>query len=139
MRVIERSAGFVIFHVEPSTGAREYLLLDYGPYWDYPKGHVERGEDDLTAARRELQEETGITQIEIVPGFHKEMTYFFRAHGKMVRKTVVFFLARTEAKTIILSDEHQAAAFLRYEDALGRLKYPNSKELLRDAEAMLTL
>jgi 8-oxo-dGTP pyrophosphatase MutT (NUDIX family) len=137
VRVIERSAGFVIFHVEPSTGAREYLLLDYGPYWDYPKGHVEKGEDDLTAARRELQEETGITQIEQVPGFQKEMTYFFRARGKMVRKTVVFFLASTETRIVTLSDEHQAAAFLPYANALAQLKYASSKELLRTAEAVL--
>src|SRR5579872_938662 len=95
----ERSAGFVIYRITPG-GSREYLLLDYGRHWDFPKGHVEKGEDDLTAALRELREETGIVDPEVVPGFHHEVTYFFKDRKKgLVRKVVVFFLGRTSAKT----------------------------------------
>lgn len=137
MKINERSAGFVVFHVDSAAKARTYLLLDYGHYWDYPKGHVEPGEDDLTAATRELVEETGITRIDVLPGFRKEMTYFFRAKGKLVRKTVVFFLARTSQTEITISHEHEAGEFLPFDRALSRLKYPNSKELLRAAEAFL--
>jgi len=45
----ERSAGFVIFRCPPLS-SHEYLLLDYGRHWDFAKGHVEEGEDDLAAA-----------------------------------------------------------------------------------------
>jgi bis(5'-nucleosidyl)-tetraphosphatase len=41
----------------------EFLILRCYNYWDFPKGEVEPHEDDLTAAKRELKEETGITEI----------------------------------------------------------------------------
>ena len=75
---LERSAGVLLFR-DDDAGVRRYLLLDYGSHWDYPKGHVEPGEDDVTAARRELMEETGITQADFVDGFTREMTYVFRS------------------------------------------------------------
>ena len=31
--------------------------------WDLPKGHIEKGEDSLTAAMREIEEETGVTGL----------------------------------------------------------------------------
>src|SRR4051794_39025610 len=102
----ERSAGVLVYRGSPSDP--EFLLLDYGRHWDYPKGHVEAGEDDLTAAKRELEEETGLAEIEIDAGFQHEMTYFFRHKKKgLVRKTVVFFLGQVKGKPAIqLSDEH---------------------------------
>src|SRR4051812_34931746 len=125
----ERSAGVLVYR-EPDTPL--FLLLDYGRHWDYPKGHVEKGEDDLSAARRELEEETGITEIEIEDDFQHEMTYFFRHKAKgLVRKTVVFFLGRTRSDKIKLSDEHVAAEFLPYDEALERVTYPNAKAALK--------
>jgi len=136
---MERSAGFVVYRPE-SDGTRQYLLLDYGRHWDFPKGHVEKGEDDLTAALRELAEETGITQARVVPGFHHEITYFFRDRRKgLVRKTVVFFLGHTAAgdRDIVLSDEHTAFEFLPFAAALKRITYPNARQVLRLAEDKL--
>ena len=34
--------------------------------WLFPKGHPEEGEDDETAARREIQEEAGLTDLEYI-------------------------------------------------------------------------
>ena len=128
----ERSAGFVIFYRDPEPGgAPEFLLLDYGRHWDFPKGHVEKGEDDLTAARRELAEETGITDAELVPPFHHEITYFFRHSRRgLVRKTVIFFLGRTSTRQVTLSREHTGYAFLPYSQALERTTFPSARKLL---------
>jgi bis(5'-nucleosidyl)-tetraphosphatase len=41
-----------------------FLLLRCYRYWDFPKGEVEHDEEPLTAARRELEEETGLRQLE---------------------------------------------------------------------------
>lgn len=56
------SAGVVV--VRPSDGEWRYLLLRVFRNWDFPKGGIERGELPLQAARREVEEETGITQLD---------------------------------------------------------------------------
>ena len=136
--VNERSGGVILFR-NPSArvGAEEFLLLDYGPYWDYAKGHVEAGEDDLAAARRELQEETGITLVDIVHDFRHELAYFFRSKRGLVRKNVVLFLGLTDSDRVTLSDEHVGYAWMPYAKAIERLHYATAKDALRAARAYL--
>ena len=134
---IERSAGVLLFRDDPDD-ARRFLLLDYGSHWDYPKGHVEAGEDDPTAAHRELFEETGITGAELLDGFVREMTYVFRGRkGNLIKKTVVFFLGRTTADTVTISHEHVGYAWLTPDEAMQRLTYVNAKALLEAAVVRL--
>ena len=131
----ERSAGVLLYRGDADP---HFLLLDYGRYWDYAKGHVETKEDDLSAARRELAEEAGITDAEFHPDFRHEMTYFFRDRKKgLIKKTVVFFLAKTRATEATVSHEHAGAEFLPYEKALERVTYENAKAALRAAKAFL--
>ena len=134
----ERSAGVLVFRTPAAGKPPEYLLLDYGRFWDYPKGHVEKGEDDVTAAVRELEEETGITDAKLLDGFRHEMSYFFRDKKKgLIKKTVVFFLGQTSAKKVTISHEHEGAEFLPYEQAMERVTYPNAKTALKEAKAFL--
>jgi 8-oxo-dGTP pyrophosphatase MutT (NUDIX family) len=133
----ERSAGVVLFR-QPSEGERLFLLLDYGKHWDYAKGHVEAGEDDRTAAMRELGEETGITQAEFVEGFAREINYVFKnRRGGLIRKVVVFFVAETREEMVTLSHEHVGYVWLPGEAALERLSYKNAKDVLREAIVFL--
>jgi 8-oxo-dGTP pyrophosphatase MutT (NUDIX family) len=137
----ERSAGVILYRLEDDGGEHPrpvYLLLDYGRHWDYAKGHVEKGEDDVTAAFRELEEETGITDAVRVGDFAYEFTYFFKSKtGGLIRKTVIFFLARTERKRAKLSHEHEGYAFLPFDEAVDRVTYKTAKETLRAAHAYL--
>ena len=43
----------------------DYLLINRNGLWDLPKGHQEPGEDIRVTALREVQEETGINDIEL--------------------------------------------------------------------------
>ena len=136
---LERSAGFVIYRVAPSTpGGRVYLLLNYGRHWDYAKGHVEAGENDLQAAIRELREETGLAPPRVVEGFQHEVEYEFRSsrHGS-IQKKVIFFLGETHATRVLLSEEHIGAEFLSFDNAMARLTYPTAREVLLAAETYL--
>ena len=138
----ERSAGLIAYTAPARSGATpEYLLLDYGRHWDFPKGHVDPGETDLAAALRELREETGIagSDVRVVPGFQHEITYFFRGRRKgLVHKTVVFFLAEVTTRAVRLSHEHVASEFLPFDDAVRRVTYANAKQVLRLAHDHLT-
>ncbi len=43
----------------------DFLLIRRGGLWDLPKGHQEAGEDIAVTALREVQEETGVEQLEL--------------------------------------------------------------------------
>lgn len=37
-----------------------------GKSWSLPKGHIDPGEDPLTAAKREIYEESGVSQLKLI-------------------------------------------------------------------------
>ncbi len=43
--------------------------------WEHPGGHVEKGETPMQAAKRELFEETGITDCEMIPLWDYEFVW----------------------------------------------------------------
>jgi predicted NUDIX family NTP pyrophosphohydrolase len=65
--MVKRSAGFLIFRQAEKSGFEVLLVHPGGPFWarkddgawSIPKGMIEDGEDELTAARREVFEELG--------------------------------------------------------------------------------
>jgi len=134
----EKSCGALIFRAE--GGTRLYLLLHYaGGHWDFPKGHVEKGESEEQTARREIAEETGIAALEFLPGFREEISYSFRhGNGEMAQKAVAFFLARTNEKLVRLSGEHIGFEWLPYGAARKKATYENARTLLEKAEKRLS-
>jgi len=129
----ERSAGAVVFNPK----IEKYLLLHYpAGHWDFPKGHVERGEKNVNAAKREIFEETGL-EIEILFGFNEIIKYHFKEQGILIEKKVIYFLGITEKEEIRLSYEHDGYAWLSYEEALDRLTYDSSKKVLMKAHLFL--
>ena len=132
----EKSAGAVVFLRKENKVY--YLLLHYQPgHWDFPKGHVEGAETDEETATRETEEETGLTDIAIMQGFKKTIKYYFRAEGKTILKTVVFFLAETKTEEVKLSHEHVGYKWLGIEDALAQLSFKNAKEILKEADEFI--
>lgn len=132
----ERSAGAVVFR-EDAPGTRSYLLLLNAGRWDFPKGNMEKGESELETVRREVEEETGLDRITIVPGFRRLIEYYYRRDGKNVHKQVVYFLASTKAEDVKISHEHQGFGWFSYQDALERASYDNSKITLVEAEKFI--
>lgn len=131
----EISAGMILFRRTPEP---HYLLLHYeSGHWDFPKGHIESGEDPEETAKRELQEETGISEMRLVDGYKQTLRYFFRQKGIGIFKVVIFFLAETTQSEVTLSAEHVGFDWLPYDAALARLTFKNSRDILIKAREHL--
>lgn len=127
----EKSAGIILYH---NNSSREYLLLHYpAGHWDYPKGHVEEGENETETALREMEEETGIKkeEIKLYDDFRETIDYIYKKGSELSHKEVVFFLGESETKTVKVSREHQDYIWLTYEEAIERLTFNNAKNLLK--------
>jgi len=132
----ETSAGAILFRRD--SGKPLYLLLKYpAGHWDLPKGNIEKGEEPLQTMHREVREETGIADVRVLPGFKKEIEYFYRREGRRVHKTVVFFLAETLIDKVTISFEHQAYGWFSFTDAMKTVTYPNAKRLVTEADAFI--
>jgi len=132
-----------VFRID--EGAPLYLLLYYPSmakknrgYWDLPKGHVEFRESEEETAYREVREETGLRDIRLIRGFRMGIGYSFRAQGKNVFKTVVFYLAQTHQQEVRISHEHSGCVWLPYSQALSYLKFQNAKRVLTKAHDFLS-
>jgi bis(5'-nucleosidyl)-tetraphosphatase len=131
----ERSAGAVVFHSLKER--REYLLLSNRGKLDFPKGQIEDGEDEISAAKREAREETGLI-LEFVDGFRENVSYFYaRPGGERVHKVVTFFVAESKSPEVRISKEHQGYFWLPLEEALRRASYSTSKVLLAKADGFI--
>ena len=44
-------------------------------FWQMPQGGIDKGEDSLKAAIRELKEETSVINVELIKEIQEEITY----------------------------------------------------------------
>lgn len=132
----EVSSGILVFREKERK--REYLFLQKGDdYLDFPKGHVEKGETEVTAARRETMEESGLN-IEPIPGFREEINYSFKSNGDAVRKKVIVFVGKAEnSSKPRISKEHRGFKWLDFNSAMKQLRYATQRGLLEKAENFL--
>jgi ADP-ribose pyrophosphatase YjhB (NUDIX family) len=56
------SAGGVVTNSE----GKVLVVSQHGTSWSLPKGHIDPGEDALAAAKREIYEESGIRDLELI-------------------------------------------------------------------------
>ena len=131
---MERSCGVVLFR--KTNGGIKYLVLsNERGRWEFPKGHVERGESEERTARRELFEEAGISKVDLFEGFRQTFSYYFRdKEGRIVKKEVVFFLGETKDEDVKISNEHTGFKWVSFSEGLRVLSFKNSKELLKGAD-----
>ena len=132
----ETSAGAVLLC--DTSGKNEFLLLNYPQgHWDFVKGKMEVNETPQETARREMREETGISNFQLIDGFEEYVRYNFRFKNEVVHKKVIFFLAKTNIKKISLSHEHNDYLWLGYNDALKKSTFKNAKNILTKANKFL--
>ncbi len=136
----EYSAGAIIYKID--KGIRKYLLLHYvSGHWEFARGHIEKEEEIKDTVRREIREETGLENLEFIPGFEAHNEFYFKREDGTHHKDVTLFLAKTEDENIELGSphEHQGYDWLPYDEAVEKLTFENAKEVLRQAEEFLNI
>ena len=131
----EKSVGAVVFRLH--NRLPEFLLLHYSAgYWGFAKGHVEKNETEEQTLRREVEEETTLTGIEILPGFKKTASYFFKRGNETIFKEVVFYLAKAGGN-VKISHEHTAFEWLPFPKAIQKLSFENNRKVLLEAKEFI--
>ena len=109
----------------------EFLLLrNKRGFWGFPQGHKERGENDIQTLQREVQEETGIVNLDIHQYIGKIQYKYFRADGLRSEKEVKFYFATTPTREVIISNEHEDFKWTNYLDALSLLDHRQLKSII---------
>ena len=103
-----------------------------------PKGHLDPGEDDMTAALRETKEEAGLGshQLKVFTEIKEELRY--EAFG--APKIVTYWLARLTKydDEVVLSDEHQDFRWLGLGEAMELSGFPDMAKCLQSFSDKLT-
>ena len=93
MKKTESAGGVVI-----NKKGEVLVVSQHGMSWSLPKGHLDEGEDALTAAKREIFEESGIGDLTLVRdlGFYERSRIGLdRAEDLSELKKIHMFLFRT--------------------------------------------
>lgn len=92
---ISLSAGGVVLNPKGQV----LVVNQNGDSWSLPKGHLDEGESELEAAEREIQEESGIRQLEMVKklGTYERPRIGLDGTDDVTEtKRITFFLFRTK-------------------------------------------
>ena len=100
--------------------------------WSLPKGHLDAGESPLEAAYREIEEESGVTKLELVRELGTYERYKIGLAGSedpSELKVMTFFLFRTTQKRLSPIDpENPEARWVKKEEVAGLLTHPKDRE-----------
>lgn len=117
-----------IFRQAPAAGGvvvidNQFVAIERNGIPDLPKGHIEKGEDPATAALREVEEETGIKDLEII----KELPstwHCYVLNGQWTMKKTSWFLMRTKTgmKSIPQTEEGISKVYLVDKDGVNDFK-----------------
>ena len=138
----ETSAGGVVVRMEPGAGAPRPLFLvirDSYQNWGFPKGHLEDGERPADAARREVEEETGLAGL-VLRGEIETIDWYFRFRGRLIHKVCHFYLMETDQSDTCpqRSEGITACRWEPYKEAIRLVSYANARDVLRRAYELVT-
>ena len=117
------------------AGTDRVLFIHRRGRWDLPKGKIDPGEDAPTAALREVEEETGVTQLTLGrPLLTTYHTYRNRKEKRVLKPTYWFDMTtRQEALVPQAEEDIERAEWHRVTEMLASdvNLYPNLALLLR--------
>lgn len=128
--VREPTAGGIVFR-HGEKGVEILLIQDAKDRWTIPKGHIEEGETAQQTARREIGEEAGLKDVDIL-GWLGKIHFRYRRVDKLVLMTTQIYLVRAKGDTNAIKKEEwmNGIQWFRFHEALDAIEYEDIGKLM---------
>ena len=103
-----------------------------------PKGHLDEGEDFETAAKREVTEESGYANLNVLADLGSQRVEF-SWEGKSIQRTEVYFLMGLEEKDFGskgIGEEEFEPRWITFDEALFKLSFEAEREWIRRGKSV---
>jgi 8-oxo-dGTP pyrophosphatase MutT (NUDIX family) len=132
------SAGGVVI----SKKGKVLLVNQRGRSWSLPKGHIEEGEDPMTAAIREIEEEAGIIRLNFIKSLGSYVRYKIGLDGRddaSELKHIHMFLFTTDELKLAPQDvNHPEARWIYPDDVESLLTHPKDKAFFKSIRSQIS-
>lgn len=128
--VREPTSGGLIFRRH--NGKIQILLIqDAKKRWTIPKGHIEEGETAKQTAEREIGEEAGLFDLDIL-GWLGKINFRYRRMNKLVLMTTQVYLVHAKSGTDQIKKEEWMSdiRWLDFAEALDKIEYEDISKLM---------
>jgi 8-oxo-dGTP pyrophosphatase MutT (NUDIX family) len=131
------AAGGVVVH----RSGRVLVVSQNGNSWSLPKGHVDPGEKTFDAAKREIYEESGVTDLKFVAALGSYERYRIGKDGgedQTELKLITFYHFTTGQYDLAPVDpKNPVARWVDKKDVAALLTHPKDAEFFRGIEKLL--
>ena len=129
--VREPTAGGIVFRRNKKGEVEILLIQDHKDRWTIPKGHIEEGETAQEAARREIGEEAGLHEIDML-GWLGKIHFRYRRIEKLVLITQQVYLmrVRTSGNEIQKEEWMNGIKWFPFNEALDLIEYEDIGKLM---------
>lgn len=122
------SAGGVVLNKN-----KEVLIVSqFGTAWSLPKGHLDNDEDHITAAKREIYEESGVSELNLIKelGSYERFKMDEKAQDdeSELKNILIYLFETTQIDLKPIDPENPEARWVKKEDVQTWLTHPKDKE-----------
>jgi len=129
--VHETTSGGIVYRLDKDGKIEILLIQDAKKRWTIPKGHVEPGEESRDTAKREIQEETGLQEMDVLSWLGK-VNFRYKRVSTLVLMTMHIYLVRAKGDTNDLNPEEWLTGIKWFpvNEAIDKMEYEDIGKLM---------
>lgn len=130
--VREPTSGGIIFRLSEDQKDIEILLIqDSKDRWTIPKGHIEPGETAKITAKREIEEETGLKNVNVLSWLGKIHFKYRRLDKLVLMTTQVYLVEALDNKEMPMKEKWmKGIKWFNFADAIDAIEYDDIEKLM---------
>ncbi len=127
----EMTSGGIVFRHGKKGQVEILLVQDPKDRWTIPKGHIEKGETARETAEREITEETGLQEMDILDWLGK-IHFRYRRQQSLVLMTTQIYLVRAKGDTNSIKKEDfmNSIGWFTSNESLDMIEYEDISKLV---------